>query len=173
MPTAAHSSQRLTVAASMPRSLPSAADTTKSAASAARRPARSSPTKSAYPGVSKRLIFTPSCISGAQASTTERCWRTAAGSWSETVVPSVTEPARGIVWVAASNASTRVVFPEPEWPTSTTLRTLPGSVTTGAAAPVTPFSEAFCAMTSAPPFPGCFDAVHESHTHRSRRRNPR
>ncbi len=47
-----------------------------------------------------------------------------------TVVPSVTVPARLIVPVAASRASTSVVFPEPEWPTSTTLRTLPGSVTT-------------------------------------------
>ena len=141
--------------------MPSTAETTNSAASAARRPARSSPTKSAYPGVSSRLIFTPSCSSGAQESATERCCRTAAGSWSETVVPSTTEPARLIVPVAASSASTSVVFPEPEWPTSTTLRTLPGSVTTGAAAPVSPFSCVFCAMT--PPvggtsvLPGCYE----------------
>ena len=39
----------------------------------------------------------PSCSNGAQARLTERCWRTAAGSWSLTVVPSVTEPARLIV----------------------------------------------------------------------------
>ena len=54
--------------------------------------------------------------SGAQERLTERCCRTAAGSWSETVVPSVTEPARLIVPVAASSASTSVVFPAPEWP---------------------------------------------------------
>ncbi len=48
MPTLAHSSQSAAVAGSMPPSLvPPSADTTKSAASAARRPARSSPTKSA------------------------------------------------------------------------------------------------------------------------------
>ena len=41
---------------------------------------------------------------------------TAAGSWSLTVVPSATEPARLIVPVAASSASTSVVLPAPEWP---------------------------------------------------------
>jgi hypothetical protein len=51
------------------------------------------------------------------------------------------------------------------------LRTLPGSVTTGAAAPVSPFSEVFCAMLCALRFQGCFEAVLESHTRRSRRRN--
>ncbi len=65
-------------------------------------------------------------------------------------MPSATVPARGIVPVAASRASTKVVLPAPEWPTSTTLRTLPGSVTTGAAAPLSPFSEVFCAMAAAP-----------------------
>ena len=66
---------------------PRSAATTNSAASAARSPARSSPTKSPYPGVSIRLILTSSCSSGATDSATERCWRTAAGSWSPTVVP--------------------------------------------------------------------------------------
>ena len=91
----------------------------------------------------------PSCMNGAQARLTERCWRTAAGSWSLTVVPSVTEPARLIVPVTASSASASVVFPAPEWPTSTTLRTLPGASTTGAG-PVTPFSCDFCAMARLP-----------------------
>ena len=53
----------------------------------------------------------------------ERPRRCSTSSWSETVVPSSTRPARGIVPVAASSASTRVVLPAPEWPTSTTLRT--------------------------------------------------
>ncbi|GID65904.1 hypothetical protein Acy02nite_37850 [Actinoplanes cyaneus] len=79
------------------------------------------------------------------------------------MVPSVTVPARGIVPVAASSASTSVVFPAPEWPTSTTLRTLPGSVTTGAVAPASPFSEVFCAMPSAPVVSGSL-RVHKSHT---------
>src|SRR5258708_1744176 len=65
-----------------------------------------------------------------------------------------------MVAVAASSASTRGVLPEPEWPTSTTLRTLPGSVTTGAVAPLSPFSEVFCAMASAPvKVSDCYDAV--------------
>src|SRR6185503_20508264 len=101
------------------------------------------------PGVSSRLIFTPSYTNGAHESATDRCCRTAAGSWSETVVPSVTDPARGIVPVAARSASTSVVFPEPEWPTSTTLRTLLGSSTTGAG-PATPFSWLFCAISGLP-----------------------
>src|SRR5690348_2736 len=40
-----------------------------------------------------------------------------------------------MVPVALSSASTRVVLPEPEWPTSTTLRTPPGW-SAGAAPPV-------------------------------------
>src|SRR4029079_18380871 len=70
-------------------------------------------------------------------------------SWSLTVVPSVTDPARGIVPVAASSASTSVVFPALEWPTTTTLRTLLGSSTTGAG-PATPFSWLFCAISGLP-----------------------
>src|SRR5262249_49547464 len=54
--------------------------------------------------------------------------------------------------VAARSASTSVVFPEPEWPTSTTLRTLLGSSTTGAG-PATPFSWLFCAITRLPSHP--------------------
>ena len=63
---------------------------------------------------------------------TERCWRTAAGSWSQTVVPSRTVPGRGIAPVCASSASTSVVFPDPDGPTRTTLRIRAGSVTVGA-----------------------------------------
>src|SRR6266566_7672908 len=77
----------------------------------------------------------PSYTSGATASPTERCWRTAAGSWSQTVVPSVMEPARLSTPVAASRASVRVVLPDPDGPTRTTLRTLAGSST----ATATPF----------------------------------
>src|SRR5690606_32971825 len=57
-----------------------------------------------------------------------------------------------------SSASTRVVFPAPEWPTSTTLRTLLGSSTTGAG-PVTPFSWLFCAMGAPPCAPALSSAV--------------
>ena len=46
----------------------------RGAQSAARSPARNSPTKSASPGVSIRLTLTPSCSSGANARLTDRCW---------------------------------------------------------------------------------------------------
>src|SRR3954451_9985584 len=89
-------------------------------------------------------------MSGAQARLTERCCLIAAGSLSLTVVPSATEPARLIVPVAARRASTSVVLPAPECPTSTTFRTLLGESTTGAG-PVTPFSAAFFPI-AAPPY---------------------
>src|SRR5262249_21840671 len=62
------------------------------------------------------------------------------------------EPTRPIVPVTPSSASTRVVFPAAECPTSTTLRTLPGSSTTGAG-PATPFSWLFCAIVRLPSNP--------------------
>ena len=74
MPTAAHSSHTMRVAPAMV-SGPSDAETTKRAASAARRPALSSPTKSAYPGVSRRLILYPSHSRGTSESCTDRCCR--------------------------------------------------------------------------------------------------
>jgi hypothetical protein len=71
----------------------------------------------------------PSCAIGATASATERCWRTDAGSWSQTVLPSAMVPARPTTPVCASSASTSVVLPAPDGPTSTTLRIREGSVT--------------------------------------------
>src|SRR6266487_3014100 len=120
MPTAAHSSQSIRVSPSTP----SVAATANSAASAARRPARRSPVKSAYPGVSSRLTLTPAWVSGASVRLTDRCCLISTSSKSLTVVPSSTRPARWMVPVATSSASTSVVLPAPEWPTSTTLRTL-------------------------------------------------
>src|SRR5215467_2452052 len=69
MPTAAHSSHSIRVSPSTP----SVAATANSAASAARRPARRSPVKSAYPGVSSRLTLTPAWIRGASVRLTDRC----------------------------------------------------------------------------------------------------
>src|SRR5215472_391968 len=120
MPTAAHSSQSMRVRPSTP----SVAATANSAASAARRPARRSPVKSAYPGVSSRLTLTPAWVRGASVRLTDRCCLISTSSKSLTVVPSSTRPARWMVPVATSSASTSVVLPAPEWPTSTTLRTL-------------------------------------------------
>ena len=91
MPTAAHSRQRWRV----PASIGLFAATTNSALSAARSPARTSPPKSAYPGVSIRLILTPSWTSGATARETERWWACSDSSKSDTVVPSSTVPDAG------------------------------------------------------------------------------
>ena len=66
MPTAAHSCHSIRVAPSItpPLAAVSEAEMTNRAASAARRPARSSPTKSAWPGVSIRFIRTGPPASG-------------------------------------------------------------------------------------------------------------
>ena len=118
MPTSAHSRH----SALVPSSTPSLAAITKSAQSAARRPARTSPTKSAYPGVSTRLILVWRWTTGAMARETERPCFSSASSKSQTVVPSLTVPARGMAPAEASSVSTKVVLPEPPGPTSTTLR---------------------------------------------------
>src|SRR3984885_6692732 len=65
----------------------------------------------------------PLCTRGARVRLTERCCLISTSSKSLTVVPSTMLPCRWMVPVAASSASTRLVFPDPEWPTSTTLRT--------------------------------------------------
>src|SRR6516165_5822754 len=63
-------------------------------------------------------------MSGATVRLTDRCCLISTSSKSLTVVPSSTRPDRWMVPVATSSASTSVVLPAPEWPTSTTLRTL-------------------------------------------------
>ena len=93
------------------RSTGSLAAITNSAQSAARSPARSSPTKSAYPGVSIRLTLMPRWTSGATASAIERPWARSPGSKSETVVPSATVPARVSAPQRTSSVSSRVVLP--------------------------------------------------------------
>ena len=74
------------------------------------------------PGVSRRFTLTPPTSTGTTDRATERCWWTAAGSESLTVVPSVIEPFREITPVTASSASASIVFPAPECPTSATFR---------------------------------------------------
>ncbi len=68
MPTSAHSVHSSPVAPSTP----STALTTNRAASAARRPARSSPTKSGYPGVSSRLMVSPRWLTEHRERLTDR-----------------------------------------------------------------------------------------------------
>ncbi len=92
IPTSAHSSHRSRVTPSMP----SVADATNSAQSAARSPARRSPVKSAYPGVSSRLTVTPSTTNGRRVRFTDRFCRSSTSSKSLAVVPSSTRPIRGI-----------------------------------------------------------------------------
>ena len=65
----------------------------------------------------------PLCTTGASVRLTERCCLISTSSKSLTVVPSSMLPERWMVPVAASSASTRLDFPVPEWPTSTTFRT--------------------------------------------------
>ena len=118
MPTSAHSRHRAVVASSTA----SLAAITKSAQSAARSPARTSPTKSAYPGVSTKLILVSRWTTGAMAREMERSWARSDSSKSQTVEPSWIVPARGMAPAEASSVSTKVVLPEPPGPTSTTLR---------------------------------------------------
>src|SRR6202020_617746 len=55
---------------------------------------------------------------------TDRFCRSSTSSKSLAVVPSSTRPVRVTAPVCDSSASASVVFPLPEWPTSTTLRML-------------------------------------------------
>src|SRR5258706_7061738 len=88
------------------------------------------------------LTLTSLWTNGARVRFTERCCLISTSSKSLTVLPSSTRPVRWMVPVSASNVSARVVFPAPEWPTSTTFRTFSGWPAVGAlpAAPDVAFS---------------------------------
>ena len=90
---------------------PSVALTTTTARSAVARAAMASAAKSALPGASSRLTFTPSTVNGAMARDTESWREISSGSKSQTVVPRSTVPWRGMAPVAASRASASVVLP--------------------------------------------------------------
>ena len=92
---------------------PSVALTTTTARSTLASAVTISPAKSAYPGVSRRLTFTPFTVKGAREVEMESCRDTSSGSKSITVVPFSTEPRRAMAPVAASSASAKVVFPAP------------------------------------------------------------
>ncbi|AMM31075.1 hypothetical protein SA2016_0377 [Sinomonas atrocyanea] len=93
-----------------------------------------------------------SAMTGASDSATDRCWCTAAGSESPTVVPSAMVPRRAIAPAEARIASRSVVFPAPEWPTSTTFRISSGrSAETGAfAAPLVPLPDMSSSCSCSP-----------------------
>lgn len=84
------------------------------------------PDEVGVPGVSSRLTLQPSHVTGTAERWTERCRRRSISSWSETVAPSSTRPARSSAPAVRAKASTSVVLPEPLWPTSTTFRTAEG-----------------------------------------------
>ena len=97
-----------------------APSTTCSAASA-------SPWKPASPGVSIRLILRP-CHSTVDSEACSDIWRFfSSSSQSETVEPASTVPSLFVAPPWNSIASTSEVLPVPRWPTTTTLRILPGS----------------------------------------------
>src|SRR3954447_2770607 len=75
----------------------------------------------------------PSCCREASARPTERCCAISASSQSQTVVPSATLPGLVSTPEATSRASTSVVLPPPDGPTSTTLRMAAGLSATGTA----------------------------------------
>src|SRR5690242_9535339 len=95
----------------------------------------------------------PSYSNGASVSEMDRCCLTSASSKSLVVVPSSTRPARGMVPVATRRASTSVVLPAPEWPTSTTLRIRLGSSTVGALPTAAPAGLDLSAMAALPVCP--------------------
>ena len=105
IPSTSHSRQSRRVASSTP----SAAETTKMAASAARRPARTSPMKSEWPGVSSRLRLTAPL--GTEAAVSDRV-----------EVRSPPSRARRPGIRAATSWSNSAVLPAPLAPTRTTLR---------------------------------------------------
>ena len=88
-----------------------------------------SPMKSAYPGVSIKLILNPFHSKGASARESDISRACSSGSKSVTVVPSSTDPRRWIVPARKRSASASVVLPAPECPTSATLRILSGGNT--------------------------------------------
>ena len=111
-------------ATSVCTSMPSTAETTNSARSAAWSAAPTSPMKSAYPGASSRFTLCPSSSNGASASETEIRRRCSSGSKSHTVVPSSILPRRLVAPAANSRASASEVLPAPPCPTRATLRML-------------------------------------------------
>jgi hypothetical protein len=68
------------------------------------------------------LTLTPFHSTGAIASETLMPFLVSSGSKSLTVLPSSTRPIRVTALDANNIASSKVVFPDPPWPTSRTLR---------------------------------------------------
>src|SRR5438309_3343584 len=111
----------------VPTCTPAEASTNTIAASATRSAACLSPAKSAQPGVSTRLIFVPSWVNEARAMLMVK-WRfCSSGSVSRMLVPSSTLPRRVVAPTAWRMDSTRLVLPDPPWPTTATFLIFVGS----------------------------------------------
>src|SRR5439155_10380264 len=78
-------------------------------------------------GVSMRLIFVPSCVNEASAMLIVM-WRfCSSGSVSRMLVPSSTLPRRVVAPTEWRRDSTRLVLPDPPWPTTATFLIFVGS----------------------------------------------
>ncbi len=97
-------------------STPATASTTTRTLSTTARAPSTSPTKSAYPGVSKKLILWFAHSTSAMSALIEMLRLISSGSWSVTVVPFSTAPCLVVAPEIYNAASTREVFPHPPCP---------------------------------------------------------
>src|SRR5256712_11889657 len=74
-----------------------------------------------------RLIFVPSCVNEARAMLMVMCRFCSSGSVSRMLVPSSTLPRRVVAPTAWRTDSTRLVLPDPPWPTTATFLIVVGS----------------------------------------------
>src|SRR5438093_4775476 len=74
-----------------------------------------------------RLIFVPSCVREASAMLMVMCRLCSSGSVSRMLVPSSTLPRRVVAPTAWRRDSTRLVLPDPPWPTTATFLIFVGS----------------------------------------------
>ena len=103
-------------------STPITALITNTADSQTRSAPSASATKLGSPGVSIRLILRSCHSKEFSAAEIDICRACSSGSASETVLPSGTEPSRVVAPASNNRASCSAVFPDPRWPTRTTLR---------------------------------------------------
>jgi hypothetical protein len=101
---------------------PTSAPTTTMALSATRRAAMTSPTKSADPGVSRKLILEPCQLAWVREAWIDSLRAISSSVKSLVVRPVSTRSAFAMAPVAASSCSTSDVLPVPPWPTMATLR---------------------------------------------------
>ncbi|MPM05540.1 hypothetical protein SDC9_51830 [bioreactor metagenome] len=106
---------------SVPTSIPELASTTKTALLATLRAPYTSPTKSKYPGVSRKLILVLSYSIGMIEVPIETCLSFSSLSKSETVLPSSTLPMRFVTLVKYKSDSVSVVLPQLLWPIKATF----------------------------------------------------